>query len=380
MRPPSNTPVNRLSVLQYTEAFYPVYGGAEMFVMRLANQLLRLGAATGVLTYQLRQDWRREECLGNLPVHRIPHPNIKFLGAALGIFKTLQFIWRHRRKFAVIHIHGVGLTAAAIMLMSQFTGQKIVTHLTGSENFRYTFQSRWRRALIATALQRVHCFIAISSEIKKFLLSRGITSDKLRAIPYGLEIPKIAGAAKINGQRQIAIFVGRLVIEKALDDLFHAWQLICRQRDDCDLWILGDGVLRENLIALAQQLGIAAHVKFWGKVENVFDYLNQAHLFVMSSVSEGLSNALLEAMSIGLPVVATAVSGAVDVIQHEHNGLLVPPSDVQSLAAAVLRLFGNPALAKQLGHAARATVEEKFSIETVAQQHVELYMRLSNRY
>ncbi|MDZ7292067.1 MAG: glycosyltransferase family 4 protein, partial [candidate division KSB1 bacterium] len=313
---------------------------------------------------------------------RIPHPDIKFLGPAVGILKTLGFIWRRRHEFELIHIHGVGFTAAAIALASQFTGHKVVVHLTGSETYRYIYKSRWRRVLVWKALHRVDCFVAISSEIKNFLLHNWIPEAKIAAIPYGLELSenfhpgKMARGLGSAAKQKVAIFVGRLVIEKAPEDLLRAWQLVCQQRDDCELWILGDGVLKEKLIALAHQFNLETRVKFFGQTQDVFRYLRQADLFVMSSISEGLSNALLEAMSAGLPVVMTSVGGAVDVIRHEENGLLVPPRDFQSLATAMLRLFDNPALAEKLGKAAKATVREKYSIEIVAKQHVELYTNL----
>jgi glycosyltransferase involved in cell wall biosynthesis len=90
-----------------------------------------------------------------------------------------------------------------------------------------------------------------------------------------------------------------------------------------------------------------------------------------------VDNVLLEAMAVGLPVVVMAVGGAVDIIRDEENGLLVPPRDPQRLAAALLRLFDNPALAAKLGQAARATICDKYSIETVTKQHLALYNRLN---
>ena len=106
--------------------------------------------------------------------------------------------------------------------------------------------------------------------------------------------------------------------------------------------------------------------------------MNCADLFVLSSHSEGLSNALLEAMACGLPAVATAVGGAPEVIEDGVNGLLVPADDDAALADALLRLVRDPGVAGQLGEAARQTILARYSMEAVVDRYVNLYTELNH--
>jgi glycosyltransferase involved in cell wall biosynthesis len=103
----------------------------------------------------------------------------------------------------------------------------------------------------------------------------------------------------------------------------------------------------------------------------------RAAVFVHPAHYEGLPTVLLEAMACGRPVVATAVSGALDVIQPGENGLLVPPRNPSEMAAAILRLLADPAMAERLGRAARHTVEERYSWEKVGSRYLQLYQQLA---
>jgi glycosyltransferase involved in cell wall biosynthesis len=143
--------------------------------------------------------------------------------------------------------------------------------------------------------------------------------------------------------------------------------------------VVGDGPLRDELSALAGNLGVGSDVRFLGYRDDIAPLLDRADLFVLPSRAEGISNALLEAMAVGLPVVASAVSGNTDVIEPEVNGLLVEADDPASLAATVLRLLDEPGLRRRLGGEARRTVETRYSIEHVGERYVDLYRELVSR-
>lgn len=99
---------------------------------------------------------------------------------------------------------------------------------------------------------------------------------------------------------------------------------------------------------------------------------------VLPSRWEGMPNAVLEAMASGLPCIATRVSGSEDIILHGANGLLVEPEDHQALTKALLSLLRNPTLSRQFGHAARATIEQHYSLDRVTEIYLDLYQRLCN--
>jgi len=142
------------------------------------------------------------------------------------------------------------------------------------------------------------------------------------------------------------------------------------------LTIVGSGPDETILKKMAHDLGIQDRVSFKGRQENVLGELHDTDIFVLPSLSEGMSNVLLEAMACGLPVVATNVGGNSDLIQDGHNGLLIPPRDSISLTKALLELIENEELAQRLGKQARVTVEEHYAMNHIVDSYRELYRQL----
>ena len=149
-------------------------------------------------------------------------------------------------------------------------------------------------------------------------------------------------------------------------------------RHDATVVVVGDGPLREELAREAARLGIAPHVQLLGDLADVRFALEALDVFVLPSRTEGMSNALLEAMAMGLPVVATAVGGTPEVIGDGQTGLLVATDDPSAIAAAITRLLDDPATAARLGAAARQTVEEKFGAKSMVRQLEAVYAAVAS--
>jgi glycosyltransferase involved in cell wall biosynthesis len=129
-----------------------------------------------------------------------------------------------------------------------------------------------------------------------------------------------------------------------------------------------------ELRTLTAALGLTDHVQFLGMVRDVPALLAEASLYVLSSLSEGVSLTLLEAMATGLPVVATSVGGTPEVVMDQHTGLLVPPADAAALAEAMTRLVQDPDLAQRLGSAGRRRVERHFDIRRMVADYEAMYV------
>lgn len=161
--------------------------------------------------------------------------------------------------------------------------------------------------------------------------------------------------------------------------LLRAVRLVVDEIPGFELDVIGDGPLRETLEREVADLGIGGHVRFLGMRSDVAPLLRDAGLFVLSSLSEGVSLTLLESMASALPAVATDVGGNREVVRHGHTGYLVPVSDPPALAAAIRELVLDPALAQRMGRAARERCVGEFSLENTVRQYEELYTDLVGR-
>lgn len=173
--------------------------------------------------------------------------------------------------------------------------------------------------------------------------------------------------------------VGRLRPQKGYPILLAAAAQVRQTLPHAHFVLIGDGELRPQLEAQAQQLGIADAVTFLGPRHDVERLYGLLDLFVSSSLWEGLPTVILEAMAAGCPVVATAVAGSRDLVAHGERGLLAPPNDPTALAAALVQQAQTPAAARRMAQQAGHFVREHFSITAVARQHEALYRDLLKR-
>jgi len=168
--------------------------------------------------------------------------------------------------------------------------------------------------------------------------------------------------------------VARLDSIKAVDTLLEAFARVARALPRARLIVIGDGPEAGRLHALTRSLGIDSRVRFTGAVPDAARLLGGLDLYVSASRREGLSLAVLEAMALGLPVVATRVAGHVDAVSDGVTGRLVATDEPRALADALVSLLGEPAAARRaLGEAGRRRVEQRFGAERMAAETAALY-------
>lgn len=211
-------------------------------------------------------------------------------------------------------------------------------------------------------------------------------------IPNGIRVGQFNAARNSPGRRIGS--VGRLVREKNYPLLMRAVAKI----PDAELVLVGDGPLRDELETLANEivgqaprlpslhsmtaaeaaaLQSGRRVRFLGQRADVADLLAGFDVFALSSSTEGMSIALLEAMAARCPIVVTAVGGNVELIQHMQTGLIVPPDDENALRTAIARLLDDRTLAARLGDAARKAAHQRYSVETMTRRYEELWRQLA---
>jgi glycosyltransferase involved in cell wall biosynthesis len=198
------------------------------------------------------------------------------------------------------------------------------------------------------------------------------------SIPNGVPVPESPWQMRPNwNTAPRAIFVGRLAPEKGLDTLIAAWPQVISRFPAAQLVLAGEGreqaALHNQAGAFGLTIGPGQCVEFAGVVESPTLALRQADLFVLPSREEGMSIALLEAMALGIPIVASLIPGNQRLIEDRVHGRLIPPNDPAALARTIIEQCEDLADATELGLAARARVKREFSIQTVVRQHLALF-------
>lgn len=179
-----------------------------------------------------------------------------------------------------------------------------------------------------------------------------VPAEKLKLLPNPVRIPFVSTAHRDHESRFVT--VARLVEQKAIDLLLQAFASVAHELPGWHLDIVGDGPLYGDLVALAERLCITPRVTFHGYLEDPIDVLKSGRIFVLSSLFEGMPNALLEAMACGLaPIVNDASPGPLECVQNEKSGLIVPSQDMAALAVAMRRLAQNDELTDRLATNAR---------------------------
>ena len=234
------------------------------------------------------------------------------------------------------------------------------------------------KSLSKIALQRASYaaadrIVANSSAAARRLREEGVPAAKIRVIPNGIAIERFSATADAGGRRRI-ITVANLRREKAHEVLIDAAAPLLASHPGLEFVIVGDGPRKEELAASVRDRGLATSFSFLGHRDDVPALLASADLFVLPSRSEASPNGVIEAMAAGLPVVASATGGLLEIIEHGKTGLLVAPDDVPGFVGAIDRLLKGPELSKQIGRAARASIASRYSFDRMVQAFEDLYV------
>ena len=228
-------------------------------------------------------------------------------------------------------------------------------------------------ALQRAAYACAHHVVANAGAVAARLRKEGVPASRIAVIPNGLDLtrvrPREAGAA----QSQTVAMVANLRPGKGHDTLIDAAALVLQRFPEVRFELFGDGTERAALIQRAAARGVSHAVTFLGHVDDVPGRLAGAALFTLPSESEAFPNAVLEAMACGLPVVASAVGGIREVVEHGRTGLLVPPRDPVALADRICDLLTRPDVAAAWGAHGRELVEARYSFERMVGSVTALY-------
>ncbi len=236
--------------------------------------------------------------------------------------------------------------------------------------------------------RRTECIVTNSSGVRDFYAKHGIAAEKFVVIPNGIEPfqtdqyrsrDHLLRELHLAPETRLIGAVGRLWPQKRYKDLIWAAELLRVARGDTHLLIIGEGPQRDTLLRFCDDVQVTAHVHFLGQRNDVSAILPHLDCFWLGSGYEGQSNSLMEAMSAGLPVIASDIPGNRDLIVPDESGYLIEVGDSGELARKTNILLNDAKLARSLGERARIRMLEEFSVARMADQYARLFRRLTCR-
>ena len=349
------------------------YSGAERVQDLLGEGLARFGFEVGYACVKpdlFPKVYKAKAC----PVYSLS----KECGGNISTIKKLVQIVR-AEKYKLIHTH-MPRTAATGRIVSAITRVPMVYHIHGAVLF---YSHRRLKGLFAAGLERISSIgakrvIACSEEMRRYARAIGISGNMVTVIANG-----IPGYTTVSKGRSLdeEFVIGMVALSrprKGLEDLLHAMKLLqSGEGSHVRLRGVGDFISPEykaQIEHLVLRLGIERAVEWTGFTNNIYEELEKMDCFVLPSMSEGLSIALLEAMSAGVPVIATRIRANEEIIRQGHDGFLCEPGEARSLAACIEQMI---TLSKEELQSMRNNVrrrqQENFSRETMCERMADVY-------
>jgi glycosyltransferase involved in cell wall biosynthesis len=352
-------------------------GGLERMVLELVKLQHRQGHRCQVVCLFERGTHAQELDELGIPVHAC--------GKRRGL--DLRALRRARRMVSVhatdvLHTHNAMAHYQAALATCGLNLRHVINtrHGMGANHRAGRREWLYRRALARTDAVVMVCQAACRDAIRRGI----VPAEKAKVVPNGIQVESFQPASQTMRERLLRMLqlpvqtrvigsVGRLNWAKDQAGLIRAFRQLHAQQPDAVLVLIGGGELRAELQQCAIDEAVADYVHFLGDRNDVRELLRGFDLFVLSSLSEGYSMALLEACAVALPIVATTVGGNGEIVHDGGTGRLVPPGDPTALANAMLDLLRNPEQALALGRSARAWVEQHGSLEAMAMRYASIY-------
>lgn len=360
----------------------PLASGTELQAERLACKLVELGFPVQILTEHVVPSSPSSEVYRGVKIHRSDFPLDYYLNRTSA--QVLRYLIKKQHTFNILHNHQMCGHALVATLVARWLGKKNIIKLACAgmfgdlEAFSQFAYPDWALKV----LQMADAVIAVSREIQDELLCYGFAPEKIHRIPNGVDVQEFRRTRPLpRSSKRRFILLGRRDPQKGIDTALQALKILADKglADRLELKSYGRDYSDWGYRQMARDLRIDQYVTFLPFEDNVVEVYQKAYCLILPSVEEGLSNVLLEAMAMQMPVIGSQVSGTTEVLDHKKNGLLIPPGSPEALAKAMELVVTNPGLAADLGRQARLTVQEHYSLAAVAQQYAELYMSLVSK-
>lgn len=365
-------------------------GGLEKQAMLLARELSGLGVEVTVLSGCFQKYKTREINYSEGPkvirpwwltYDDVPGGRIKIWSRIFSMVLMPWLLFRSQ-SFDVVHIHSNASQTYFIQLICHIRKWPVMRKMPnvgvrGVEGLKKRLMWPFYRILLA----RSDMLIALNTEGINDLLSIDVDPCTVKLMPNGVSVPLIPGVGKTRGGRRRVLFLGRMTRHKGIFVLLDAWKQFLQKATPTGIYLClaGDGPDRVSAEQWVQANGIEGSVEFIGRVTDPHPLLRESDVFVLPSFGEGQSNAILEAMATGLPIIASDLISIRDQVGEADDRFFHRSGDVSGLAASLEFFYREPDIFDQWGRSLRARAEQLFDIREVAKGYIVHYAALSER-
>jgi N-acetyl-alpha-D-glucosaminyl L-malate synthase BshA len=367
---------------------YASVGGSGVVATELGRSLAARGHRVHIISTDV--PFRQGEFQAGLSFHQVMTPTYPLFREPQYLLSLANRVVQVAREFSldIIHAHYAVPHATAALLARQVLAStwdaptpKLVATLHGTDITLVGNDPSYSE-IVAYSIEQSDVVTAVSESLRTATYRELGVKHAIEVIPnfldcathHCVDVPDLRRRFAPDPETKLVIHVSNFRPVKRIDALMEIFARIRRQAR-ARLLLVGDGPELGTATRLARQLGVAEHVEAVGAQEEVQSLLSIADVFLLPSAQESFGLAALEAMACEVPVVASAVGGLPEVIEHGLTGFLHPPDDLDAMAASALAVLRDPALRRALGQAARARVADRFCAERVVPMYEACYKR-----
>lgn len=389
-----------MRILFFNYEYPPLGGGAANATAYILKEYSKIpDLKVDLVTSSIDSEYHLENLGDNIFVHRIPIGKNKNNLHYQSQKELLVYAWKayffakglirqlaeKENKYDLSHsFFTVPCGFISFLLRRKYKIPYIVS-LRGSDvpgySERFAFLYAFIKPLVRLIWKKSFAVVANSGGLRELALKTN-SKQEIGVIPNGIDInqfikSKVHKVESQNGKFKV-ICVTRITPRKGVRYLIEAFKKLSQKSDNISLQIIGDGDEKNDLEKLVKDLGVEKGVEFTGLVphEKLPPYFEQADVFVLPSLNEGMSNSMLEALATGLPLIATDTGGTKELIEEGRNGFIVRMKDAGDLADKIEILFKDNELKKRMGEESRKKAE-MMSWEKVAREYAEIYYKIN---
>ncbi len=373
-----------MKILMVISNFYPHVGGTEKQSFELSSALASMGHEVEVFTRNTGSLPELED-IGGFKIKRVKTFGPLFLDSLIFLVKVF---WRvaFGEPFDVVHAHMVSSFAISVFLAAKIRKVRAVFSVSGGKDLNeFTMSKETLFGKIKLAILRLMPLkiLVKNNQTFKWLMESGYSKWKIKNFKNGVDtlkyrIPLID--EKRRAKERIGVFgfnflfVGRISPEKRIKEFIEIFSDIvcCEERKDFNLIVVGDGPMLDEIRKVVSSLGLENRIFIFGKKYELYDFYFASEVFILPSISEGLSNSMLEAMSCGLAVAGSKVGGTIELIKNGENGCLFEPLNKKEIISCLKAMIHCPDI-KELGAKNRKIVTDRYSMQLVTKELISIY-------